>query len=253
MKKHAKALARVQARYGVPPYVIAALIGVETLYGRQTGKFRVLDTLSTLAFRYPAPERADRVQLFRDQLADLIELHFTTHLNARTLQGSFAGAIGVPQFMPSSIKHYAVDGDDDGRIDLRHSIDDVVMSVGHFLIRHGWQANVPIFVPAQLPSDPATFVSGGLQPSLTWHQLHSAGAKPLQSEAAAWQDLPLGMIDLPDGHTEHVEYRIATPNFFALTHYNRSYFYAAAVADLALALQQQNRVAVYPLNTPVDK
>jgi len=240
MQKHAGPLARAQVRYGVPAHVIAAIIGVETLYGRQTGSFRTLDVLATLAFHYPVPERADRIQMFRDQLADLIALHFSTHLDARTLQGSFAGAIGVPQFMPGSIKRYAVDADGDGRIDLHGSIDDVVMSVGNFLVQHGWRRGLPIFASAQLPADPSALVDGGLEPTLTWDRLRAAGAREIPDVAAGfWQDAPLGVIDLPDERVGHVEYRIATPNFFALTQYNRSYFYAAAVADLAMVLQQR--------------
>jgi len=255
MQKHAGPLARAQARYGVPAHVIAAIIGVETLYGRQTGSFRTLDALATLAFHYPVPERADRVRMFRDQLADLIALHFSTHLNARTLQGSFAGAIGVPQFMPGSIKRYAVDADGDGRIDLHGSIDDVVMSVGNFLVQHGWRLGLPVFASAQLPIDPAALVDGGLEPTLTWDQLRAAGAQEIPDTAAGfWQDAPLGVINLPDERIGHVEYRIATPNFFALTQYNRSYFYAAAVADLAMVLQQRMGNAKHSyLNTPVDR
>jgi len=238
MRQHAALLARAQTRYGVPARVIAAIIGVETLYGRQTGNFRVLDTLATLSFHHPVPERADRVQMFRDQLADLIELHLTHHLDARTLRGSFAGAIGVPQFMPGSIKRYAVDADGDGRIDLHDSIDDAVMSVGHFLIQHGWQPGLPVFAPAELPADPSILVDGGLAPTLSWERLRLAGAREIRSDAVvgAWQNAALGVVDLPDERVGRVEYRIATPNFFALTHYNRSYFYAAAVADLAAAL-----------------
>jgi len=254
MRQHADVLARAQARYGVPGTVIAAIIGIETLYGRQMGQFRVLDTLTTLAFHYPVPQRGERVQLFRAHLADLIELHFTTHLDARTLQGSFAGAVGIPQFMPGSIKRYAVDADGDGRIDLLHSIDDAVMSVANFLHQHGWQADLPVFAPAQLPDNPAAWVDGGLAPTLSWQPLQRAGARATQAIAStAWQNTPLGVIDLPDERTGRVEYRLATPNFFALTSYNRSYFYAAAVADLAAVLDEQPGAASLQPNTPVDK
>jgi len=246
MHKHADALARAQARYGVPASVIAAILGVETLYGRQTGTFRVLDALATLAFHYPVPERPDRVRLFHDQLADLIELHCHTHLDARSVKGSFAGAIGVPQFMPGSIKRYAVDADGDGRTDLHTSIDDVVMSVGNFLRQHGWRPGLPVFAPAQLPADLSALVDGGLQATLTWERLHAAGVREVLPVAAAWQDTPLGVINLPDERVGHVEYRIATSNFFALTQYNRSYFYAAAVADLAAVLQQRMTDAAQP-------
>lgn len=240
MQDNADTLARAQARYGVPASVIAAIIGVETLYGRNTGSFRVLDALATLAFHYPMPERADRVQLFRDQLADLIDLHLAGSVDARALQGSFAGAIGVPQFMPGSIKRFAVDADGDGRIDLHGSIPDAVMSVGNFLVLHGWRPGLPVFAPAELPADPAALVNGGLEPTLDWGRLQSAGAKIApDGSAGPWQNAPLGVINLPDERVGHVEYRTATPNFFALTQYNRSYFYASAVADLAAVLQKR--------------
>jgi len=245
-RAHAAALAQAQTRTGVPASVIVAIIGVETLYGRQTGNFRVLDTLATLALQYPEPERIDRVQLFRDQLADLIELHLAGQLDATTLQGSFAGAIGVPQFMPGSIKRYAVDGDGDGRIDLHASVADIVMSVANFLQVHGWLSGLPVFAPVALPDDPSVLVTGGLTATLDWPQLQAAGAAVNTATAdTGWQRAPLGVINLVDERTERTptraptEYRVATPNFFALTQYNRSYFYAAAVADLAAALQQR--------------
>jgi len=245
-RAHAATLRQAQARYGVPAAVIVAIIGVETLYGRQTGNFRVLDTLATLALQYPAPERLDRVQLFRDQLADLIELHLAGHLDATTLQGSFAGAIGLPQFMPGSIKRYAVDGDGDGRIDLHASVADIVMSVANFLREHGWLPGLPVFAPVTLPDDPAALVTGGLTATLDWPQLQAAGAVIKTATAdTGWQRAPLGVINLVDERTGRTptrtptQYRVATPNFFALTQYNRSYFYAAAVADLAAALRER--------------
>jgi len=241
-RAHQAALAQAQARYGVPAAVIVAIIGVETLYGRQTGDFRVLDTLATLAFHHPEPQRPDRVQLFRDQLADLIELHIAGQLDATTLHGSFAGAIGVPQFMPGSIRRYAVDGDGDGRIDLHGSAADIVMSVANFLREHGWLPGLPVFAPVLLPEQPAALVTGGLTATHDWPQLQAAGARVQDASIEArWQQVPLGVIDLVDARTELVqtEYRVATPNFFALTQYNRSYFYAAAVADLAAALQNR--------------
>jgi len=220
------ALGEAQARYGVPAAVIVAILGVETLYGKQTGSFRVLDTLATLAFDYPEPQRADRVQLFRDQLADLIELHSAGRIDAMTVHGSFAGAIGVPQFMPGSVKRYAVDGDGDGRIDLHASVADIVMSVANFLREHGWLPGLPVFAPVLLPEHPAALVTGGLTATHDWPQLRATGARVIKTamgETAMgdtrWQRVPLGVIDLVDARTELVqtEYRTATPNFFALT------------------------------------
>ena len=155
-------------RFGVPAPIIASIIGVETLYGRQTGTFRVLDALGTLAFHYPDPARTDRVQLFRDQLADLIELDLTTHLDARTLRGSFAGAIGIPQFMPGSIRRFAVDLDKDGRIDLRNGNADAIGSVANFLAQHGWVAGKPTHYPVTIeePVKARPFIDAGPVPLL---------------------------------------------------------------------------------------
>lgn len=235
MASHARELAEAERRYGVPAEIIAAIIGVETLYGRNTGNFRVLDALATLAFHYPDPTRADRMQLFNDQLADFLELCVRNGLDGRRARGSYAGAMGMPQFMPGSILRHAVDGDGDGRIDLAASVPDSVMSVANFLVAHGWQRGLPVFAPVTLPPEPSGLVKGGLTPQLTWQDLQAAGARS-DAASAAWQQAMLGVIDLPDESAGRVEYRTATPNFFALTHYNRSYFYATAVADLAAAL-----------------
>src|SRR3546814_296763 len=144
----------------------------------------------------------------------------------------------MPQFVPGSIKRYAVDGDRDGHIDLANSVADSVMSVGNFLAEHGWLRAVPVFVPVILPADPSALASGGLQPTQTWTTLQAAGARLAPgTQSDGWFDRPLGVIDLQEEARGTVQYRTATPNFFALTQYNRSYFYATAVADLATAVQ----------------
>lgn len=226
--------------YGVPPSIIVAIIGVETIYGRQTGNFVVLDALATLGFRNPDTARPERSLLFRDQLADLIQLDFQKKLDGREVKGSFAGAIGLPQFMPGSLMRYATDGDNDGQIDLLNSAPDAIASVARFLKLHGWQPGLPVFAPVVLPSNASSLVDGGLKPSHDWPQLQAQGAalKP-GAEAGAWQSSRLGVIDLIDEPRNLNEYRAATPNFFAITQYNRSYFYAASVADLAQALAQR--------------
>jgi len=224
-------------RYGVPASIIASIIGVETLYGRNMGSFRVLDALATLAFDYPDPARPERAEMFRGQLGDFITLALQDKL-ALDARGSYAGAIGMPQFMPGSIKRYAVDGDHDGHIDLANSVADSVMSVGNFLVEHGWQRGLPVFAPVILPPDPSALASGGLQPTQTWASLQAAGARLAPgARSDGWLDRPLGVVDLEEEARGTVQYRTATPNFFALTQYNRSYFYATAVADLAAALQ----------------
>lgn len=232
---------RAAAQYGVPPSILVSIIGVETLYGRYTGSFSVLDALATLGFRHPDANRPERSQLFRDQLADLIELDYRGELNATTATGSFAGAVGLPQFMPGSLRRFAADGDNDRRIDLYGSVPDALASVGKFLRLHGWEPGLPVFAPVQLPQNAAQWVDGGLKPMLRWQQLEQAGAYVARSPRTtmAWAQHPVGVIDLLDEPRGLAEYRVATPNFFALTEYNRSYFYATSVAELAQALADQ--------------
>ncbi|MYN11854.1 lytic murein transglycosylase B [Pusillimonas sp. TS35] len=231
-------LDRTARQYGVPASIIVAIIGVETVYGRNTGNFRVLDALATLGFRYPDDTRPERSQLFRDQLADLIELDYRKVLDAHAATGSFAGAMGLPQFMPGSLARYAADGNGDGHIDLLNEYD-AIASVARFLRLHGWVPGLPVFAPATLPSDPASLVKGGLTPTLSWAELAAQGAAaitPTGMPTPAWMRYKLGMVNLVDESRNRAEYRIGTPNFFAITHYNRSYFYATAVADLAAVL-----------------
>src|SRR5699024_3424978 len=175
-QQHQDQLEKVERTYGVPASIIVAIIGVETIYGRFTGDFRVLDALATLGFRYPDPSRPERSQLFRDQLADLAQLHHEQKLDAYSVTGSFAGAMGLPQFMPGSLLRYAIDGDGDGKIDLLNNAADAIASVAAFLRYHGWTPGLPIFAPVQLPDHAADLVDGGIDPSLNWQTLVEHGA-----------------------------------------------------------------------------
>ncbi|ANN67912.1 lytic murein transglycosylase B [Bordetella bronchialis] len=249
-QENADALNQAAQRFGVPPAIIVGIIGVETLYGRNMGSFRVLDALSTLAFDYPDPARPERAQMFRSQLADFLTLVMQGRLDLETL-GSYAGAIGMPQFMPGSILRYALDGDGSGHIDLANHPRDAILSVGNFLVEHGWERGRPVFAPVVLPPDAGRLVDGGLAPTRTWPQLQAAGAtvSPTAMTVAdnGWQQGMLGVIDLPEEAAGTAEYRTATVNFFALTQYNHSYFYATSVADLAAAIQaRMNAVAARP-------
>jgi membrane-bound lytic murein transglycosylase B len=235
---HRDMLTRTEARYGVPASIIVSIIGVETFYGRVTGNFRVLDALSTLAFDYPPQAKSDRSAFFREQLAQFLVLCKETGMDPLKVQGSYAGAIGLPQFMPGSQRRFAVDGDGDGKINLLTSVDDAIASVANFLIEHGWKPGQPVFAPVKLPADPAPLVDGGLVPKLSWNKLIGAGASAT-APTGPWTDWWMGVIDLYDGATNTTEYRVAAPNFFAITQYNRSYFYATSVADLAVELQNK--------------
>ena len=234
---HRRALEQASVRSGVPASIMVAIIGIETVYGQYTGDYRVLDTLTTLGFRYPDPSRPERQAMFREQLADLILLDHQRKLDAYTVEGSFAGAMGLPQFMPGSLMRYAVDGNGDGRVDLAGNTDDAIASVGNFLKEHGWVRDVPVFAPVRLPADAASLAQDGLTPLSDWPRLKAAGAQALPGGGTRWQTQALGVIDLQDEIRGTHDYRTATPNFFAITHYNRSYFYAASVADLAREIQ----------------
>ena len=237
--ENAEALARAEATYGVPAEILVGIIGVETVYGRDTGRFRVLDTLTTLAFAYPeAPNQAARAAFFRGELENTLLLARHERIDPFSLLGSFAGAVGLPQFMPGNILKYGVDFDGDGHIDLRGSTADAIGSVANFLIQHGWN-----------PADKAPAVlQVSVAPSRAWEPLLERGlSATLRAEellgAGVTPDVPLpgerlyGLVDLQNG-AEPTEYWAASENFFAITRYNRSYFYAMSVLDLGRAVRE---------------
>lgn len=220
-------LARAHALYGVPAEIIVAIIGVETEYGRNTGRFGVMEALATLAFDYPP-----RAAFFRSELEHYLLLARENGFAPLAVKGSYAGAIGIPQFMPSSQRHYAVDFDGDQRIDLSHSTIDAIGSVARFLAMHGWQAGAPIAVPARVDADPAALIAAGIKPTQPWSALAQQG---VNTETPA-DERPAALIDLvaPD---EPTEYWVGFDNFYVITRYNRSSFYAMAVFQLAEALR----------------
>ena len=236
---NAEALARAEREYGVPADVIVGIIGVETVYGRNTGRFRVLDALTTLAFSYPdSPNRAARMAFFKGELENALLFARKDGIDPLTLLGSYAGAIGLPQFMPSSINKYAVDFDGDSHIDLRNSTADAIGSVAHFLVEHGWKRDDPAtsVYPVSVSPNRAweKFIGQGLEARFTLAELQEAGVSPV---AAPPQNLRFGLIDLQNG-SEATEYSLASNNFFAITQYNRSYFYAMSVIDLGKAVRE---------------
>ncbi len=227
------AIDRATQTYGVPSDIIVAIIGIESVYGRYTGNFRIIDALSTLAFDYPeTPNQASRKRFFRKELENLLLLAKETGTNPADLYGSYAGAIGYPQFMPGSIRQFAVDFDGDGTIDLENSPVDAIGSIAHFLVRHGWKAGLPIAFPVQTQPDctiPSSLLDQGLAATLSLSRLENGCIIPKENVPA---DILFGLIDLPNG-TAPADYWIGTDNFFAITHYNRSYFYAMSVVLLA--------------------
>jgi membrane-bound lytic murein transglycosylase B len=237
--QYADALARAEEQYGVPAEIIVGIIGVETIYGRNTGSFRVLDALTTLAFDYPdTPTRAARMEFFRGELENTLLFARESGIDPFSLLGSYAGAIGLPQFMPGSIRRYAVDFDGDGKVDLRNSPVDAIGSVANFLVEHGWKRGEPIAFPVTLANNESNrgwdvFIGQGLEAKFRLDELKAAGVRPSVEPPA---DMLYGLVDLQNG-TEPTEYWLGAQNFFAITHYNRSFFYAMSVVDLGRAVR----------------
>ena len=228
-RRHARALARAAETYGVPPEIVVAIIGVETQYGANTGTYRVLDALATLAFDYPR-----RAAYFRSELEQFLLFARESSADAASFRGSYAGAIGIPQFMPGSIRRFAVDFDGDGRRDLRASPADAIGSVANFLRAHGWAGGEPVAVPARVTGERGRMlIGGGVDPLYRADDL-----RDLQVEFADTidPDAPAVLIELatPDAPAE---YLVGFWNFYVLTRYNRSSFYAAAVLALAQSVK----------------
>ena len=226
-EQHRELLDRVAQARGVAPEYIVAILGVETFYGRMTGRYRVLDALATLAFDYPP-----RAGFFGKELANFLQLSREESVDPLAALGSYAGAMGAPQFMPSSYRRYAVDGDGDGRRDLFSTWDDVVASVANYFREHGWQPGGPVLIDAQLAPDTSlTLDPANL--SLT-DTLDSARAKGLSFDSALPGDTAVILVPAEGEHAPAV--RIGFANFVTITRYNRSIRYAMAVHDLAQAL-----------------
>lgn len=236
---YSEALERAQREYGVPAEIIVAIIGVETVYGRNTGNFRVVDVLATLGFDYPdKPNRASRMRFFRGELENTLLYARESGIDPFSLLGSYAGAIGWPQFMPGSIRRWAVDFDGDGKVDLRNSPVDAIGSVANFLVSHGWKPGEPLVFPASISDDEdekpwEAFIGQGLEARFTLDELKAAGVLPAVEPPS---DLRYGLVDLQNGVLP-TEYWLGANNFFAITKYNRSYFYAMSVVDLARSVR----------------
>ncbi len=231
-REYADDVRRASRQMGVPEEIIVAIIGIETIYGRQTGKFETRAALATLAFDYPA-----RSALFTRELENLFLLAREQKEPISSFRGSFAGAIGYPQFLPSSIRTYAVDFDGSGQIDLNASPVDAIGSVANFLKQHGWQTGQPVAVPARVESEAALtpFLAADIQP--VWHldELSNAGV-------STQEDIPplytAALLELPNPRSKS-EYWLGFQNFYVITRYNRSTFYAMSVFQFAQALRER--------------
>ncbi len=231
-RRHAATLARATREYGVPEEIIVATIGLETLYGRNTGSYRVLDALTTLAFQYPP-----RAELFRAQLEEYLLLVRETGFDATRIRGSYAGAIGIPQFLPGSYRRYAVDFDGDGRRDLMGTTADAIGSIANYYRAHGWRSGETVVVPAEAEgAGVVALLEAGIRPQLKIAELKRLGVTP----AAPHEDGAEAALFVVETETGP-RYWLGLNNFYVITRYNRSINYALAVYELARELRAQVR------------
>lgn len=237
MREHAVRLSELEKQYGVPAEIMVAIVGVETGFGRNMGRYNVLDALATLAFEYPP-----RAPFFRKELEQFFLLARDESVPLTSIKGSYAGAMGMPQFMPSSYRQWAVDGDGDKRRDLFASTDDVLASVANYFVDHGWQRGAAVIVPAQLPPslldapeklDPLLNRGRDLTAKTTLGELRSMGVTVSITQGA--DSLPTMLIPLQDENA--MRYVVGLPNFYVITRYNHSAHYAMAVWEMAQAIR----------------
>jgi membrane-bound lytic murein transglycosylase B len=232
-REHEALVALAAEQFGVDPQIIVAIIGVETFYGRITGGYRVLDALATLSFYYPDTGN-DRSDFFSRELAQFLLLGDEESLPLREVSGSYAGAMGVGQFMPSSYREYAVDLDGDGRRDLWSSMPDVIGSVANYLHRHGWEPGQPVAMPVQ-PAPGADFdlvARRNFKPQKTVAELAAAGFAAGDAAANGSEPATIVRLEEEDGDS----YWLTFENFYVITRYNRSPLYAMAVFELSEAI-----------------
>ena len=233
-RAHADTLARASRDFGVSAEIIVAIIGVETFYGTRKGKHPVLDALATLAFRYPR-----RSKFFRTELEQFLLLAQQENFDTPKVKGSYAGAMGIPQFISSSYRRYAVDFDGDGVRDLLSSESDAIGSVGNYLNRHGWQRDGVVALPASVNGDKyKALVKKGMKPNTPVSEMHDFGVVVLY---ASENRSPGALIELTNKNdTEHW---VGLQNFYAITRYNHSSLYAMAVFQLAREISKRYRGA----------
>ncbi|MDR5858267.1 lytic murein transglycosylase B [Halomonas eurihalina] len=229
--QHQDAFERAQHDYQVPPEIIAAILGVETRYGEVTGDHRVLDSLSTLAFHH-----GSRGGFFRGELAAFLEIAYEQGVEPGELEGSYAGAMGYPQFIPTSYRAYAVDFNGDGARNLWTDPVDAIGSVGNYFAEHRWQGDSPIYLDAEGPAEPPASIefNQAQKPYVSVSKLRDAGITPEDALSPETRVIPLA-LELADGH---YRYRLGLDNFYVITRYNHSYLYAMAVTELAEAIAE---------------
>jgi len=233
-KKHAPALARAEREFGVPAQMIVSIIGVETRYGKVTGNYRVIDALSTIAFDNPR-----RGEYFRNQLKEFLLLCREEGLSFSEIKGSYAGAMGIGQFLPSSFRKYAIDYDGDGKKDIWKNPVDAIGSVANYFAEHGWLKDQPVVISAKVSQEiDKEWYNNGLDLKVTlqqWRSRSISGAEQLQQQQKA--TLMKLIYDDKD------QYWFGLQNFYVITRYNRSRFYAMAVFQLSELIKAENKLS----------
>ena len=237
-------LARAEQEFGVPAEIVVGILGVETLYGRDMGTFKELDALATLAFDFPAahPRADERREFFKGELEQYLSLAFRSGIAADSVRGSYAGAMGMPQFMPSSWNRYAIDYDGDGKVDLFTSPADAIGSVANYFKSFGWQNGLPTHYPVSFDTarlDKETLLLPDILPTFNPERFAALGAQ-VQADAAAPPKGPLALIELQNGSDEP-SYVAGTENFYVITRYNWSSYYAMAVIHLGREIAKAMR------------
>ena len=228
--EHRGSLERIASSRGIPPEYLVAIMGVETKYGQFVGHYRVLDALMTLAFDYPP-----RSDYFRGELEQFLLLYTEEHLDPLKVTGSYAGAMGVPQFMPSSYRMFAVDGNDDKKRDLWTDWDDILASIANYFAEHGWEAGGPVLAETRLDPEPKFQIDPrNLELNETVDSLNAQGVSIVSHEQGTTPAVLIS-AEQQDGPA----YRVGFKNFYVITRYNRSARYAMAVHDLAEAIAQR--------------
>lgn len=246
-RTHQAALQRAYQEFGVPPEIIVGIIGVETFYGRNMGNYPVLDVLTTLTFDYPArPNQLERGALFRKNLEAFLLWTRAAGLDPTRILGSYNGAVGIAQFMPSSVMQYAIDYDGDQKVDLYTSVADAIGSIANYLRQHGWEAGRPVIW--EIASDNGSLgiaqagADGKIEPRRKLRELIKAGLLLNEKiDIEAESDTLVNIIDLPIPQ-QPTEYKLGLRNFAVITNYNRSFFYALSVYQLGQQVKQRLQI-----------
>ncbi len=227
--RNRKKLKAAEEQFGVPPEIITAIIGVETFYGRIAGSYRVVDALNTLAFYYPK-----RSNFFRSEFEQFLLLTREQGFDPLSLKGSYAGAMGMPQFISSSYRHYAIDFDGDSIIDIWDNPNDAIGSVANYFAEHGWKRGKPVAAMVEVDGDKyKSVLSKGLEPDINESDLKQLG---IRSNSIFEKNEKLKLLEYEQENTN--EYWLAHKNFYVITRYNHSHLYAMAVYQLASEIMQ---------------